>query len=228
MLPHGYDGQGPEHSSARLERYLQLCAEENMQVCVPTTPAQMFHLLRRQLIRPYRKPLAIMSPKSLLRHRMSISTRQDLCTGGFQVLIDEIDDIDPAQVTRLVLCSGKVFYNILERRREAGLRHVAIVRVEQLYPFPEEEIKAILEAYPKATEICWAQEEPRNQGSWFFMLSRRHLAGCIRSKHKLGYAGRDYSASPAAGYLNVHSSEQRALVEAALGLDQTASQRKIA
>ena len=228
MLPHGYDGQGPEHSSARLERFLQLCAEENMQVCVPTTPAQMFHLLRRQLLRPYRKPLAIMSPKSLLRHRLSTSTREDLCTGGFQVLIDEIDNIDPGEVTRLVLCSGKVFYNILERRREAGLRHVAIARVEQLYPFPEEEIRAILAKYPKATDICWAQEEPRNQGSWFFMLSRRHLAGCIRRKHKLVYAGRDYSASPAAGYLNVHTSQQRALVETALGLDQAASRTKSA
>ena len=228
MLPHGYDGQGPEHSSARLERFLQLCAEENMQVCVPTTPAQMFHLLRRQLLRPYRKPLTIMSPKSLLRHRLSTSAREDLCTGGFQVLIDEIDNIDPGQVTRLVLCSGKVYYNILEQRREAGLRHVAIARVEQLYPFPEEEIRAILEKYPKATEICWAQEEPRNQGSWFFMLSRRHLAGCIQRKHKLVYAGRDYSASPAAGYLNVHTSQQRALVETALGLDQAASRTKSA
>ena len=228
MLPHGYDGQGPEHSSARLERFLQLCAEENMQVCVPTTPAQMFHLLRRQLLRPYRKPLAIMSPKSLLRHRLSTSTREDLCTGGFQVLIDEIDNIDPGQVTRLVLCSGKVYYNILEQRRESALRHVAIARVEQLYPFPEEEVRAILERYPKATEICWAQEEPRNQGSWFFMLSRRHLAGCIQRKHKLVYAGRDYSASPAAGYLNVHTSQQRALVEAALGLDQAASRTKSA
>ena len=228
MLPHGYDGQGPEHSSARLERFLQLCAEENMQVCVPTTPAQMFHLLRRQLLRPYRKPLAIMSPKSLLRHRLSTSTREDLCAGGFQVLIDEIDNIDPGEITRLVLCSGKVYYNILERRREAGLRHVAIARVEQLYPFPEEEIRAILEKYPKATEICWAQEEPRNQGSWFFMLSRRHLAGCIQRKHKLVYAGRDYSASPAAGYLSVHNSQQRALVETALGLDQAASRTKSA
>ena len=228
MLPHGYDGQGPEHSSARLERFLQLCAEDNMQVCVPTTPAQMFHLLRRQLLRPYRKPLAIMSPKSLLRHRLSTSTREDLCTGGFQVLIDEIDNVDPAQITRLVLCSGKVYYNILEQRREDGLRHVAIVRVEQLYPFPEEEIRATLEKYPKATEICWAQEEPRNQGSWFFMLSRRHLAGCIQRKHKLVYAGRDYSASPAAGYLNVHTSQQRALVETALGLDQAASRTKSA
>ena len=149
MLPHGYDGQGPEHSSARLERFLQLCAEDNMQVCVPTTPAQMFHLLRRQLLRPYRKPLAIMSPKSLLRHRLSTSTREDLCTGGFQVLIDEIDNVDPAQITRLVLCSGKVYYNILEQRREDGLRHVAIVRVEQLYPFPEEEIRATPREIPQ-------------------------------------------------------------------------------
>ena len=144
------------------------------------------------------------------------------------MLIDEVDDIDPGQVTRLVMCSGKVYYNILERRREAGLRHVAIVRVEQLYPFPEEEIRTILKEYPKATEICWAQEEPRNQGSWFFMLSRRHLAGCIQRKHTLVYAGRDYSASPAAGYLNVHTSQQRALVETALGLDQVASRRKSA
>ena len=228
MLPHGYDGQGPEHSSARLERFLQLCAEENMQVCVPTTPAQMFHLLRRQLLRPYRKPLAIMSPKSLLRHRLATSTREALCASGFRVLIDEVDEIDPAQVTRIVMCSGKVYYNILERRRETGLSHVALVRVEQLYPFPEKEIRAVLDAYPNATEICWAQEEPRNQGSWFFMLSRRHLAGCIQRKHKLVYAGRDYSASPAAGYLNVHASQQRALVESALGLDQPALRRKSA
>ena len=228
MLPHGYDGQGPEHSSARLERFLQLCAEENMQVCMPTTPAQMFHLLRRQLLRPYRKPLVVMSPKSLLRHRLSTSTREDLCTGGFQVVIDDVDDVDPSRVTRLVLCSGKVYYHLLERRREAGLRHVAIVRLEQLYPFPEEAIRAILKEYSKATEICWAQEEPRNQGSWFFMLSRRHLAGCMQRKHKLVYAGRDYSASPAAGYHNVHTEQQQALVEAALGLDREAVRRKSA
>ena len=228
MLPHGYDGQGPEHSSARLERFLQLCAEENMQVCMPTTPAQMFHLLRRQLLRPYRKPLVVMSPKSLLRHRLSTSTREDLCTGGFQVLIDEVDPIDPGQVTRLVLCSGKVYYHLLERRREEGLRHVALARVEQLYPFPEEEIRAILDTYPKVAEICWAQEEPRNQGSWFFMLSRRHLAGCILPGHKLVYAGRDYSASPAAGYHNVHAEQQQALVETALGLDREAVRRKSA
>jgi 2-oxoglutarate dehydrogenase E1 component len=226
MLPHGYDGQGPEHSSARLERYLQLCAEENMQVCMPSTPAQMFHLLRRQMVRPYRKPLIIMSPKSLLRNRLSTSSREDIAKSGFQLTIDEVDPIDPKEVTRLVLCSGKVYYDILEKRREAELRHVAIARVEQLYPFPEEEIVALLRRYPKANEICWTQEEPRNQGSWFHMLSRRHLAGCVQKRHKLVYAGRNYSASPAAGYLNVHLAEQKALVETALGLNLVEAARK--
>jgi 2-oxoglutarate dehydrogenase E1 component len=177
MLPHGFDGQGPEHSSARLERFLQLCAEDNMQVCMPSTPAQMFHLLRRQMLRPYRKPLIIMSPKSLLRNRLSTSSREDIAEGGFQIVIDEIDPVLPEEVTRLVMCSGKVYYDILEKRREKELRHVAIARVEQLYPFPEKEIVALLKRYPKANEICWAQEEPRNQGMWFHMLSRRHLAG---------------------------------------------------
>ncbi|HEY5701255.1 MAG TPA: 2-oxoglutarate dehydrogenase E1 component, partial [Gammaproteobacteria bacterium] len=214
---------------ARLERYLQLCAEENMQVCVPTSPAQIFHLLRRQMIRPYRKPLIIMSPKSLLRHRLAVSSREDLTNGQFQVLIDDVDDIKPKDVTRLVLCSGKVYYDILEKRRELELKHVAIARVEQLYPFPEDEIRAILKRYPKADEICWTQEEPRNQGSWFHMLSRRHLAGCVEAKHKLIYSGRMYSASPAVGYLNVHLEQQRALVDGALGLDaQPATQLKSA
>jgi 2-oxoglutarate dehydrogenase E1 component len=226
MLPHGYDGQGPEHSSARLERYLQLCAEDNMQVCMPSTPAQMFHLLRRQMLRPYRKPLIIMSPKSLLRNRLSTSSRDELAEGGFRIIMDEVDPIEPRDVTRLVLCSGKVYYDLLEKRREHELRHVVIARVEQLYPFPEDEIVALLKRYPKANDICWAQEEPRNQGSWFFMLSRRHLAGCVQKRHKLVYAGRDYSASPAAGYLNVHLEEQRALVATALGLDVAEATRK--
>ncbi len=228
LLPHGFDGQGPEHSSARLERYLQLCAEDNMQVCVPSTPAQIFHLLRRQMLRPYRKPLIVMSPKSLLRHRLAVSTREELTGGSFQVLIDEIDPVDPAQVTRLVMCAGKVYYDILEKRREQQLKHVAIVRVEQLYPFPEKHIRDILDHYPKANDICWAQEEPRNQGIWFHMLSRRHLAGCIKSRHKLSYAGRTYSASPASGYLNVHMKEQRGLVETALALDQPAVTKRSA
>ncbi len=218
LLPHGYDGQGPEHSSARLERYLQLCAEDNMQVCYPTTPAQIFHLLRRQMHRPYRKPLIIMSPKSLLRNREAVSLREELVDGHFRVLIDEVDDIDAASVTRLVLCSGKVYYDLLKRRREAKQKHVAIVRIEQLYPLPKEEILAILERYGNATEVCWCQEEPRNQGIWFFMLSRRHLAGCVKEHHKLIYAGRDYSASPAAGYAYIHNEQQKELVNTALGL----------
>ena len=218
FLPHGYDGQGPEHSSARLERYLQLCAEDNMQVCVPSTPAQMFHLLRRQMLRPYRRPLIVMTPKSLLRHRLATSPRSALTEGRFELLIDEIDPIDPDRVARLVLCSGKVYYDLLEKRREHRLDHIAIVRVEQLYPFPEDEIKALIARYPNALDICWTQEEPRNQGIWFFMLSRRHLAGLLGKRHRLSYAGRTYSASPAAGYLNVHLAEQRELVNTALDL----------
>jgi len=228
LLPHGYDGQGPEHSSARLERYLQLCAEDNMQVCVPSTPAQIFHLLRRQMIRPLRTPLIIMSPKSLLRHKLATSTREDLSDGAFQVLIDEIDDIDPKKVTRLVMCCGKVYYDILERRRELGLDHIAIVRVEQLYPFPKVQIEVALKKYAKADEICWTQEEPRNQGIWFHMLSRRHLAGCVQKRHKLSYSGRTYSASPASGFLNVHLEQQRTLVDGALGLHEVKESKRTA
>ena len=226
FLPHGFDGQGPEHSSARLERYLQLCAEDNMQVCIPSTPAQMFHLLRRQMLRPYRKPLIVMTPKSLLRHRLATSPREALAEGGFRLLIDERDPVAPARVTRVVLCAGKVYYDLVEKRRERGLDHVALARIEQLYPFPREEVTALLERYPKAAEICWAQEEPRNQGAWLFMLSRRHLGGMLRKGQVLRYAGRTYSASPAAGYLNVHLAEQRALVESALGLDAERAGRR--
>ena len=227
FLPHGYDGQGPEHSSARLERYLQLCAEDNMQVCVPSTPAQMFHLLRRQMLRPYRRPLVVMTPKSLLRHRLATSPRSALAESGFELLIDEVDPVDPGRVTRLVLCAGKLYFDLVEKRREQRLDHIAIVRVEQLYPFPEDEIKAVIARYANAHDICWAQEEPRNQGSWFSMLSRRHLAGLIAKHHSLSYAGRDYSASPAAGYLNVHLSEQRELVNTALALDVASAERRM-
>ena len=218
LLPHGYEGQGPEHSSARLERYLQLCAEDNIQVVMPTSPAQFFHLIRRQMLRPYRKPLIVMSPKSLLRHRLATSTREELTTGTFQNVIDDVDPLDPAKVKRLVLCSGKVYYDLLEKRREHRLDTVAIARVEQLYPFPKDEIEGLLDRYSKVKDICWAQEEPRNQGSWFFMLSHRHLNGCKRPNQRFIYAGRDYSASPAVGYLNVHLEQQRQLVETALGL----------
>ena len=224
LLPHGYEGAGPEHSSARLERFLQLCAEDNLQVCAPTTPAQIFHLLRRQMIRPYRKPLVVMSPKSLLRHRLAVCDRAALGPDArFEVVIDDREVTDPDRVTRLVLCAGKVWYDLAEKRAERGLDHVALVRVEQLYPYPREEIQAILDRYPKARDVIWAQEEPRNQGTWFFMLSRRHLAGMMRSNRRLGYAGREYSASPAAGYMSVHLEQQRALVESALGLDELAA-----
>ena len=218
LLPHGYEGAGPEHSSARLERFLQLCAEDNIQVCVPSSPAQIFHLLRRQMLRPYRKPLIVMSPKSLLRHRLAISTREELLSNGYQILIDEVDELAPERVTRLVLCSGKIYYDLLEKRRENHLDHIAIVRLEQLYPFPREEIGVILEKYNRAHDIVWAQEEPRNQGSWFFMLSRRHLAGSIEAHHTLHYAGRLYSASPAAGYSNTHLRERDTVVQDALGV----------
>ncbi len=221
LLPHGYDGMGPEHSSARLERFLQLCAKDNMQVVNPTTPAQMFHLLRRQILRNHRTPLIVMSPKSLLRHRACVSTREDLTRNGFQLVIDDVDKLEPAKVTRLVLCSGKIFYDLLEKRREHELNHIAIARIEQLYPYPREEIRALLAKYANAKEICWAQEEPRNQGSWFFMLSGRHLLGDIDKEHRtVYYAGRDYSASPAVGHMKLHLQQQRAVVESALGFDQ--------
>ena len=232
LLPHGYDGMGPEHSSARLERFLQLCADDNMQVAYPTTPAQMFHLLRRQILRNHRTPLIVMSPKSLLRHRACISSREDLTRHGFQLVIDDVDDLSPSKVTRLVLCTGKLFYDLLERRREHKLEHIAIARIEQLYPYPREEIRALLARYPNANELCWAQEEPRNQGSWFFMLSSRHLMGDIdKERHTLHYAGRDYSASPAVGYMNLHMQQQRTVVDSALCLEQgqkTAKLRKSA
>ena len=166
LLPHGYEGQGPEHSSARLERYLQLCAEDNIQVCVPSTPAQMFHMLRRQMLRPFRKPLIVMSPKSLLRHRLCVSDMTDLAGGSFQILIDDIDQPKPARIKRLVLCTGKVYYDLLEKKREEDVQDTAIVRVEQLYPFPRADIQNILDRYSEAEEVVWCQEEPRNQGTW--------------------------------------------------------------
>ena len=227
LLPHGYEGQGPEHSSARLERYLQLCAEDNIQVCVPSSPAQVFHMLRRQMLRHYRKPLIVMSPKSLLRHRLATSTREELAEGGFQVVIDDVESPEPKDVRRLVMCTGKVYYDLLEKKRELGMEHVALVRVEQLYPFPREAIQAMLDKYDKAKDVVWCQEEPRNQGSWFFMLSRRHLAGMVGKKRTLHYAGREYSAAPAVGYLNVHLEQQRQLVSDALGLEELEGVKRI-
>ncbi|MCY3751591.1 MAG: 2-oxoglutarate dehydrogenase E1 component, partial [Gammaproteobacteria bacterium] len=195
FLPHGYDGQGPEHSSARLERFLQLCARENMQVCQPSTPAQMFHLLRRQVIRPYRKPLIVMSPKSLLRHKLSTSTLDKVTSGGFQLVIDEIDEnIEKNAVTRLLICSGKVYYDLLEARRGNEAGNIAIIRLEQLFPFPQKEMKRLIDSYPNANEIVWVQEEPKNQGGWYFMQSRGTLVGCLSARH---VASRVRSPTPA-------------------------------
>ena len=214
FLPHGYEGQGPEHSSARLERFLQLCAEFNMQVCVPSTPAQMFHLLRRQMVRALRKPLIIMTPKSLLRHPLSVSRLEELSSGGFQNVIDEIDDIKPLAVTRVVLCSGKVYFDLLKARREAKVDSAAIVRIEQLYPFPSDEYEAILRKYSNAREIVWCQEEPQNQGSWYQI--RHRLQAKLSSRHELLYAGRAGAAAPATGIAALHEQQQKNLVSAAL------------
>jgi 2-oxoglutarate dehydrogenase E1 component len=214
LLPHGFEGQGPEHSSARLERYLQLCAEHNIQVCNPTTPAQIFHLLRRQLIRPYRKPLVIMSPKSLLRHKLAVSTLEDLTGGHFQPIIGEQDDINPKKVTRIVLCAGKVYYDLLESRRQDDLKHVAIARLEQLYPFPDELFKAEIAKYPHLEEFIWCQEEPKNQGAWY--QSKHHFTDNLQAHISVTYAGRDASAAPAVGKFHVHIEQQKAVVHAAL------------
>jgi 2-oxoglutarate dehydrogenase E1 component len=214
FLPHGYEGQGAEHSSARLERFLQLCAEYNMQVCVPSTPAQMFHMLRRQMLRALRKPLIIMTPKSLLRHPLSVSRLEELSGSRFQTVIDEIDDIKTSAVTRVVFCSGKVYFDLLKSRREAQLESVAIVRIEQLYPFPSEEYEAILHKYSNAREIVWCQEEPQNQGAWYQI--RHRLQSKLELKHELLYAGRAGAAAPATGIAALHEQQQRNLVTAAL------------
>jgi 2-oxoglutarate dehydrogenase E1 component len=214
LLPHGYEGQGPEHSSARLERFLQLCAFDNMQVCVPTTPAQDFHMIRRQMLRPVRKPLIVMTPKSLLRHKLAVSSLDELANGSFQLVIGEHRELPAKKVKRVVLCSGKVYYDLLEDAEKRGLNDVAVVRVEQLYPFPRTEVSAELDKYPSAKEVIWCQEEPMNQGAWFQI--RHHLQACIGSKHSLSYAGRARSPAPAAGHLNTHIAEQAALVEQAL------------
>ncbi len=216
FLPHGYEGQGPEHSSARLELFLQLCAEHNMQVCVPSTPAQNFHMLRRQMLRPTRKPLIVMTPKSLLRHRLSVSSLDDLARGRFQSLIPETEPLPEADVERVVFCSGKVYYDLVERRRAENLSRVALVRVEELYPFPIEEYAGTIKRYSNATEVVWCQEEPQNQGAWYQI--RHRLQEALGSKHQLYYAGRPGAAAPASGIYKLHAKQQEVLVEAALGI----------
>lgn len=220
FLPHGYDGQGPEHSSARLERYLQLCAEENMQVCVPSTAGQMYHMLRRQILRPYRKPLIVMSPKSLLRHKLSTTPIDDILTGRFQTVIDETDPLDKKAITRLLFCCGKVYYDLLEARRETKIQNIAIARIEQLFPFPKDAVQRVLAQYENLKEVVWVQEEPKNQGSWYYMQSRGTMIGSLSEHHTFGYAGRFYSASSAAGYMSKHQQQQRQLVADALHIDK--------
>jgi 2-oxoglutarate dehydrogenase E1 component len=219
LLPHGYEGQGPEHSSARLERFLQLCAEHNVQICVPTTPAQIFHLLRRQVVRPLRKPLIVFSPKSLLRHKDAVSELEELAGGGFRHVIPETDALDPARVRRVVFCSGKVFYELREMRNAQGLGHVAIVRIEQLYPFPQQELQAAIAPYRNLLEVIWCQEEPQNQGVWF--SSQHHMRHVVRTHNRdlyLEYAGREASAAPAAGYSALHNAQQDRLLRDALSV----------
>jgi 2-oxoglutarate dehydrogenase E1 component len=221
FLPHGYEGGGAEHSSARLERYLQLCAEHNMQVCVPSTPAQMFHMLRRQMLRPYRKPLVVMTPKSLLRHKLSVSPLADVTHGRFHLVIPEIDEVKTDTVRRVVFCAGKVYYDLLEARRAAKIEDVAIVRIEQLYPFPQTEYAAIIEHYRNAEQIVWCQEEPLNQGAWYHI--RHRLQEPLKNKHALSYAGRAASASPAVGYAQLHAQQQKELIQEALGMNAAQS-----
>ncbi|SUO95531.1 2-oxoglutarate dehydrogenase E1 component [Suttonella ornithocola] len=215
LLPHGYEGQGPEHSSARLERYLQLCADDNMQVCVPTTPAQVYHMLRRQVLRDFRKPLIVMSPKSLLRHKLAVSELSELAEGHFQEVIGEIDAIEPKEVKRIVFCSGKVYYDLLQKRRDDKITDIAIIRLEQIYPFPKKAIKEILAKYPEQAELIWCQEEPRNQGAWHHLIEPFMN---ILDGRSIRYAGRPESASTAAGYAKVHAKEQSELVDKALDL----------
>ncbi|MEY2891654.1 MAG: hypothetical protein RJA98_1562 [Pseudomonadota bacterium] len=214
MLPHGYEGQGPEHSSARLERFMQLSADNNMQVVQPTTASQIFHLLRRQMVRQFRKPLIIMTPKSLLRNKDATSSLSEFTKGEFRTVIGELNaDIDASKVKRVIACSGKVYYDLVKKREEKKSHDVAIIRVEQLYPFPHKAFGAELKKYPNATDIVWCQDEPQNQGSWFFV--QHYVHENMLDGQKLGYAGRPASASPAVGYAHLHQEQQKALLDQA-------------
>jgi 2-oxoglutarate dehydrogenase E1 component len=216
LLPHGFEGQGPEHSSARLERFLQLCAELNMRVWVPTTPAQFFHLLRDQIKRRFRRPLIVMTPKSLLRHAMSTSGADEFSSGSLATVLAEVDALDAAKVRRVVLCSGKVYFDLLAGRRERAIDDIAIMRIEQLYPFPRRRLAELLADFSHATEVVWCQEEPRNQGAWYQI--QHHLRVLTRSDQSLGYAGRRPSASPACGDIGLHRKQQQNLIDSALAV----------
>ena len=217
FLPHGYEGQGPEHSSARIERFMSLCAEMNMEVCIPSGPSQIFHLLRRQALRKLRKPLVIITPKSLLRHKDAVSSLEDLSKGTFETVIGEVDELDVNKVKRVVVCSGKIYYELLAHRRANDIKDIAIVRLEQLYPFPADAFKAEVNKYPNAKEVVWCQEEPRNQGVWYWLASRHHLDSALGDKHKFLLVSRPAAASPAVGYYAKHNAQQKAVIENAFG-----------
>jgi 2-oxoglutarate dehydrogenase E1 component len=226
FLPHGYEGQGPEHSSARPERYLQLCAQHNMQVIVPTTPAQTFHMLRRQMLRMWRKPLIVITPKSLLRHKEAVSSLEDLADGRFQNVVSEIDKLDAKKVKRVIVCSGKVYYELLAHRRERKIDDVAIVRLEQQYPFPHDDYKRTIAQYPNAQQVVWCQEEPQNQGAWYRL--NFYLRSDLDARKSLYYAGRPVSASPAVGYAAKHNAEQKRVVEDAFAVELRSGEMVIA
>jgi 2-oxoglutarate dehydrogenase E1 component len=215
LLPHGYEGQGPEHSSARLERFLNLCAEQNMQVCNLTRPAQLFHALRRQVKRNFRKPLVIMSPKSMLRHKLCVSSIEEFTEQNFRPVLDEVEDIDRKHVRRVLLCSGKVYSDLVSARSERNIQDVAIVRVEQLYPFPLAEVREVLSRYPADCEVDWVQEEPKNMGAWRFVFDRNHMIFDDQDQRMLYYVGREAAASPATGSYKKHQAELRQMLDMA-------------
>ncbi|UCH54490.1 MAG: 2-oxoglutarate dehydrogenase E1 component [Pseudomonadota bacterium] len=219
FLPHGYEGQGPEHSSARLERYLQLCAEHNMSVCSPTTPAQFFHLLRRQMLWRARRPLIVMTPKSMLRHRLSVSSLEDITQNDYLTVIGELDPLPEVAVRTVILCSGKVYYDLLEARRETKREDVAIIRIEQLYPFPEEVLREEVARYPNARRFVWCQEEPKNQGAWY--PSQHHVRATLPPGTELEYAGRAIAAAPAVGNYQLHVKQMQEFIAQALGKPST-------
>lgn len=217
LLPHGYEGQGPEHSSARLERFLQLCSENNMFVCVPSLPAQLYHILRLQILSNIRKPLIVMSPKSLLRHPLAISHLNDLSDGMFYPVINEIDKIDIKKVHSIIFCAGKIFYDLLEERRNNKQTDIAIIRIEQLYPFPSKEICSVLKNYALVRTFIWCQEEPMNQGAWYFV--EHNMKNIIPINSIFTYVGRTSSASPAVGYASVHNEQQKKIIKYALKIN---------
>ncbi len=218
LLPHGFEGQGAEHSSARLERYLQLCSVHNMQVCVPSTPAQLFHLLRRQMVRNCRKPLIVMTPKSLLRHKLCVSTLDDLSSGLFQWVLTEVDEVNPATVERVIICYGKLYYELLEARRLNRITSVVLLRIEQLYPFPGRQLDVLLSQYKNTRELVWCQEEPKNQGGWDFCKLR--IPAFIHPRWQLSYIGREPSSAPAVGSARLHSKQQHELINRALNINE--------